>query len=198
MRAFIGFYMVTVFYKYVEAQGANGMLNTACFYLGILIMFGIMMVGNFQFVSIRVCHFIGAFLAFFGGIAFEWCASVLSLRYLRTPTWITGLRFAISSGTTLSVIMMLVSAKCCGEEKEADPEVERFWANMTDGWEWALGLMHLVFFSSFAFEFSKISATEFRILIDQNSVNCETTEMAGGSKSGAGRKKSIDSQESDL
>ena len=50
-------------------KGANGILNRACFYLGILIMFGIMMVGNFQFVSIRVCHFIGAFL---GGIINCW------------------------------------------------------------------------------------------------------------------------------
>ena len=91
---------------------------------------------------------------------------------------------------------MLVSAKCCGEEKASDPEVERFWANMTDGWEWTLGLMHLVFFSTFSYEFSKIMGTEFRVLVERNSVKSETAEMTGDGS--AKKRKSIDSQESDL
>ena len=53
MCAFLGYYMLAVYYKYCHAKGAHGALNSACLYIGIVIMFGIMMVGNFQFVSIR-------------------------------------------------------------------------------------------------------------------------------------------------
>ena len=54
MMAFLGYYMLAVYYKYCQAKGVLEGLNSACLYLGIVGLFGFMMVGNFQFVSIRM------------------------------------------------------------------------------------------------------------------------------------------------
>ena len=145
-------------------------------------------------------------MAFLGGIAFEWCSATLSLLYLDTPKPLVIIRYAIASGTTLSftmsndylsyrlnsnILLVLVSSGVGPN----NPENLDFWANMTDGWEWALGLLHLAYFSTFTYEFSNITGTEFKVSIRNKSVNSEVRESdilaervkSGVSKTGSQR-----------
>ena len=59
---------------------------------------------------------------------------------------------------------MLVSAFQQGDPAEAD--YSRFWANMTDGFEWSLGILLLFFYFSLTFEFSHIKSTKLSITLD--------------------------------
>ena len=45
-------------------------------------MFGIMLVGNFQFVNVITVHFVGAFLAFCGIIGVEFMTATLTYKLM--------------------------------------------------------------------------------------------------------------------
>ena len=68
-------------------------------------MFGITLVGNFQFVNISVVHFLGAFLAFVGCIVLEFLVATLSYQ-MNYPKALVLARYAIG---TLAIISALMS-----------------------------------------------------------------------------------------
>ena len=53
---------------------------------------------------------------------------------------------------------MLISGSV--KNKFEDQNKIDFWANQTDGWEWALGLLHLTFFGTMSYEFNQINSME--------------------------------------
>ena len=54
---------------------------------------------------------------------------------------------------------------------------ETFWANMVDGWEWTMGLLHLSYFSTLSYEFSKIDYLELKLHVETKTVNIETVSV---------------------
>ena len=92
MSAFLGCYVALLYYKFVERRGLGGKLNRANFIVTISAMFGIMLVGNFQFVNVITVHFVGAFLAFGGIIGVEFMVGVITFKLLY-PRWLYCLRF---------------------------------------------------------------------------------------------------------
>jgi len=68
---------------------------------------------------------------------------------------------------------VLVSATRTSDDKD----MIDFWANMTDGWEWTLGLLHLAYFATFSYEFSQITGTELKVSVDNKSVNSEVNNF---------------------
>ena len=72
-------------------------------------MFGIMLVGNFQFVNISVVHFLGATLAFVGIIVLEFVVATLS-KQAQLPIGLGISRFVIGALATLSLIMSMQNA----------------------------------------------------------------------------------------
>ena len=92
MSAFLGYFVSLLYFKYVSQKGLDGKLNKANFIVSVSAMFGIMLVGNFQFVNLIIVHFFGAFLAFCGIIAVEFMVGVITYKLL-FPRWLYCLRF---------------------------------------------------------------------------------------------------------
>ncbi|CBY07230.1 unnamed protein product [Oikopleura dioica] len=162
--AIIGLFVTVVFFKYAQAVGADDSLGKATAILGVIQMFGVMLVGNFQFTSIRFVHFFGAALAFGCGLALALCISIMSAGKLSSPRWLVWMRIGITTVAFISGIIMLVSAFQQGDPAEDD--YSRFWANMTDAFEWSLGISLLFFYFSLTYEFSKIKSTKLSITLD--------------------------------
>ena len=62
------------------------------------------------------------------------------------------------------IILVLVSGFQQGDPAEDD--YSRFWANMTDAFEWSLGISLLFFYFSLTYEFSKIKSTKLSFTLD--------------------------------
>ena len=97
--------MTVIFFKYLQAVGADDSLGKATAILGVIQMFGVMLVGNFQFTSIRFVHFFGATLAFGCGLALALCISILSAGKLNSPKWLAWTRIGITTIAFLSGII---------------------------------------------------------------------------------------------
>ena len=102
----IGLFVTVVFHKYVQAVGADDSLAKATAVLGVIQMFGVMLVGNFQFTSIRFVHFFGATLAFGCGLALALCISIMSAGKPSSPKWLVWTRIGI---TTIAFISGIIS-----------------------------------------------------------------------------------------
>ena len=81
----------------------------------IVSMFGIMLVGNFQFVNISTVYFLGATLAFVGIIILEFLVATLFKR-ARLLLALVISRYTIGVLATISLIMSKLDRKSTGSK----------------------------------------------------------------------------------
>jgi len=181
--AFLGYFVALVYHKLVIMKGFSSKLNTTIFIVAICCMFGITLVGNFQFVNILEVHFFGAFLAFIGTIVLEFLVAYQSYRMLQ-PQWVVILRTMIGVFALISFAMMVTSSQV--SKAQSSQELIDLWANQTDGWEWAMGLLHLSFFATFSYEFRDVQCVELVLKLQTETVSKKTGDESKHGDGGLG------------
>ncbi|KAM8845395.1 modulator of macroautophagy TMEM150B isoform 1-T3 [Spinachia spinachia] len=78
-RCLPGLCIVALRFKQVRDQGVHRNANVAGLVLGLISSMGISIVGSFQVTTFYIIHFLGAFLAFFMGLAYFWIQLFLTV-----------------------------------------------------------------------------------------------------------------------
>uniref|UniRef100_A0AAY4ANY9 CWH43-like N-terminal domain-containing protein n=1 Tax=Denticeps clupeoides TaxID=299321 RepID=A0AAY4ANY9_9TELE len=142
---FLAMWIVVIRYQQILDLGGGRHANTASLVLGFISSIGISVLGNFQQSVAKSVHLLGAFLAFFFGLAYFWVQ--VWLTYRAEPSqdrrWLGPLRVifcSICSGFVLAMAILYntgnrsASAVC----------------------EWVLVMSFFALFSTFAAEFRLI------------------------------------------
>ncbi|XP_003391800.3 PREDICTED: DNA damage-regulated autophagy modulator protein 2-like, partial [Amphimedon queenslandica] len=149
-------------------------LNPLTFFIGILSVFGLLLVGAFQDDEISIVHMIGAAMVFGFGIVYMWLQTVISYKIYHASltrhvsSVVIILRLFLSLMATIFFIMVMVTMYVAGHIRnqsslDYDPA---HWTSKDPGYplhltstisEWCLGLAFLVFFLTFHTDFSRVS-----------------------------------------
>ncbi|EDO35305.1 predicted protein, partial [Nematostella vectensis] len=166
LAAFVAFAAMYIHYKHIKEFNITSMplvkkLNNISIWLSAFTCLGLSMVANFQYTSISVPHFIGAFLVFGLGILYCWIQSVISYK-MKNQGMSTALtaftRFALSFAST---IFFLISNTTITPTTPLDS-----WTSDQSGYdshlastfsEWLMGFSFLLFFMTYYREFKKIT-----------------------------------------
>lgn len=108
--AFLVIWVVVLRFQQIRDFGLNTKVNIASLVLGFISALGISILGNFQQSVVMQAHLLGAFLAFFVGLAYFWLQ--VWLTYKAEPAqdrrWIGPLRIVFSSVCTVLILAMAV------------------------------------------------------------------------------------------
>ncbi|XP_051989143.1 modulator of macroautophagy TMEM150B-like [Xyrauchen texanus] len=141
----LALWIVSIRFQQVRDLGCASYTNTASLVLGFISSIGISVLGNFQQSVVKWAHLLGAFLAFFLGLAYFWVQAWLT--YHAQPShdrnWVGPVRIILCSLCTVSVICMGVF-HITGYRSEAAFS------------EWALVMCFFALFAIFAAEFRHI------------------------------------------
>lgn len=143
--AFLGLWIVVIRFQQVRDYGDHGKANILAMVLGGVSCLGVSVLGNFQQSVERLVHLVGAFTAFFVGVAYFWV--ILFLTYRAQPSrdrhWVGPSRaFCCFLCTALTVAMVVLANT--GYRSEAAM------------CEWALVMAFFCLFGLFAAEFRHI------------------------------------------
>ncbi|XP_032231038.1 DNA damage-regulated autophagy modulator protein 2 isoform X2 [Nematostella vectensis] len=188
LAAFVAFAAMYIHYKHIKEFNITSMplvkkLNNISIWLSAFTCLGLSMVANFQYTSISVPHFIGAFLVFGLGILYCWIQSVISYK-MKNQGMSTALtaftRFALSFASTIFFLITLIGAGVANSEWKSAHGSRNITGNTTitpttplDSWtsdqsgydshlastfsEWLMGFSFLLFFMTYYREFKKIT-----------------------------------------
>ncbi|XP_030051270.1 modulator of macroautophagy TMEM150B [Microcaecilia unicolor] len=108
--AILGLWISFIRYQQIRDYGCHCRLNTVSLILGMLTILGTSMVGNFQQTNQLETHLVGAFLAFFVGVAYFWLQTALTyqVKPRHGGNWIGPLRFCLCLFCTALIVMMAV------------------------------------------------------------------------------------------
>ncbi|XP_039624576.1 transmembrane protein 150A-like isoform X1 [Polypterus senegalus] len=183
-----GSFMVMVIgllrYAHVIERHRNCILNVAGLSAGWICAAGLLIVGNFQVDSSKVLHYIGAGVAFPTSMLFACLQSVLTYRLAHTQReyHIAHLR---SSLTVLAFITLVLSGAFFVQESFALQHASAIC-------EWAFTVVILVFFGTFAYEFSAVSNGTLLVLFQRASGERHHKSEAGvSSNSNSGQPENI-------
>ncbi|XP_060605840.1 DNA damage-regulated autophagy modulator protein 2-like isoform X1 [Ruditapes philippinarum] len=142
-------------------------LNTAAFIIGMLTIFGISLVGNFQETNVLTVHLIGAYLAFAVGFVYMVLQTIISYKSLSFNTagntlFITKFRILLCVADVILLIMLSVMTLVAGE-KGPGPGIEIYdWTSDHPGYaehlvatisEWLVAFITVIYFATFYKEF---------------------------------------------
>ncbi|XP_037647244.1 modulator of macroautophagy TMEM150B [Sebastes umbrosus] len=143
--AVLSLWIVVIRFQQVRDYGYQGKANIASIVLGFISAAGISILGNFQQSALKSVHLLGAFLAFFVGLAYFWVQ--LFLTYTAKPDqdrcWVGPAR---ATGCTLCTILVIVMAVLHKTGFLSGAAV----------CEWGLVMMFFYLFGLFAAEFRHI------------------------------------------
>ncbi|XP_070704621.1 modulator of macroautophagy TMEM150B [Pempheris klunzingeri] len=141
----LGLWIVVIRFQQVRDFGNHGKANIVSIVLGFISSVGISVTGNFQQSVLMKVHLLGAFLAFFLGLAYFWVQ--LFLTYRAGPSqdrgWVGPARATCCILCTILVIVMSV-LRNTGYRSGAAAS------------EWALVMLFFCLFGLFAAEFRHI------------------------------------------
>ncbi|XP_031176585.1 modulator of macroautophagy TMEM150B [Sander lucioperca] len=144
--SFLALWIVLIRFKHVRDNGNHGKANTASIVLGLISSVGLSILGNFQESVLLSIHLLGAYLAFYLGLAYFWVQ--LFLTYRAPPSqdrcWVTPARATCCTLCTILVILM-TSLGITGFHSGAAV------------CEWAMVMLFFGLFSLFATEFRHIN-----------------------------------------
>ncbi|XP_022612768.1 transmembrane protein 150B [Seriola dumerili] len=148
----LALWIVLIRFQQVRDYGNHGNANTAGIVLGFIASVGISVIGNFQQSVLMEIHLLGAFLAFFVGLAFFWIQ--LFLTYRAQPSqdrcWVGPVR---ATGCILSTILVIVMAILAKTGYRSGAAV----------CEWALVMLFFCLFGLFAAEFRHIDCHQLTV-----------------------------------
>ncbi|XP_026181507.1 modulator of macroautophagy TMEM150B [Mastacembelus armatus] len=103
-------WIVVIRFQQVRDYGDHGKANIASIVLGFISSLGISLIGNFQQSVLMGVHLLGAFLAFFLGLAYFWVQLYLTYRAQQCEDrwWLGPVRATCCSLCTVLVIIMCV------------------------------------------------------------------------------------------
>ncbi|XP_054464010.1 modulator of macroautophagy TMEM150B [Anoplopoma fimbria] len=141
----LALWIVVIRFQQVRDCGNHGKANIASIVLGFISSVGISITGNFQQSVLKSIHLLGAFLAFFLGLAYFWMQLFLTYRAQpsRDRCWVGPARATSCSLCTILVVAMVVFHNT-GSPSEAAV------------CEWALVMLFFCLFGLFAAEFRHI------------------------------------------
>ncbi|XP_029294398.1 modulator of macroautophagy TMEM150B [Cottoperca gobio] len=143
--SFLALWIVVIRFQQVRDYGNHGKVNTASIVLGFISSLGTSIIGNFQQSVLMRIHLLGAFLAFFLGLAYFWVQLFLTCRAPPSQDrwWLVPVRAACCIFCTILVVLMVVFHNT-GSPSEAAV------------CEWALVMLFFCLFGLFAAEFRHI------------------------------------------
>uniref|UniRef100_A0A3P8ZWL8 CWH43-like N-terminal domain-containing protein n=1 Tax=Esox lucius TaxID=8010 RepID=A0A3P8ZWL8_ESOLU len=145
-------WIVVIRFQQVRDYGHNSRVNIASIILGFISCLGISLIGNFQQSVMKEVHLLGAFLAFFVGLAYFWLQAWLCYRAPPSDDhrWVGGLRLTFCSISTILDIAM-VTLHNTGYKSGAAIS------------EWALVMSFFVLFGIFGCEFRHIDCHQLTV-----------------------------------
>lgn len=143
-------------YAHVIEKHQNCILNTAGLSTGWICAAGLIMVGNFQVDYAKVLHYVGAGVAFPSSMLFVCLQSALTYRLAKTQgDYRTGhLRVAM---TLLALVALVLSGVFFCQQSFILQHASAIF-------EWVYCMLIMLFYGTFAFEFSDISGDTLMIL----------------------------------
>ncbi|XP_072549996.1 modulator of macroautophagy TMEM150B [Salminus brasiliensis] len=148
----LALWIVTIRFQQVRDLGCVSRVNTCSLVLGFISSIGISVLGNFQQSVVMKAHLLGAFLAFFVGVAYFWIQ--VWLTYRAEPShdkkWAGPARIIFCSLCTVLIIAMSVLHNI-GYRSEAAI------------CEWAAVMSFFVLFGVFTAEFRHIDFHELHV-----------------------------------
>ncbi|KAM3864457.1 modulator of macroautophagy TMEM150B [Diretmus argenteus] len=147
----LALWIVVIRFQQVRDYGNYGKANIVSIVLGFISCIGISLIGNFQQSVVMVVHLLGAFLAFFIGLAYFWVQVFITYRD-RIPDryWVGPVRATCCTICTLLVIIMSILHN----------------TGQTSGsaiCEWALVMLFFFLFGLFAAEFRHIDCHQLTV-----------------------------------
>lgn len=141
----LALWIVVIRFQQVRDYGNHGKANIAGIVLGFISAAGISIIGNFQQTVLKSIHLLGAFLAFFLGLAYFWVQ--LFLTYRTQPSqdrcWVGPAR---ATGCILCTILVIIMVALYNTGFPSGAAV----------CEWVLVMMFFCLFGLFAAEFRRI------------------------------------------
>ncbi|XP_055752904.1 modulator of macroautophagy TMEM150B-like [Salvelinus fontinalis] len=143
--AVLALWVVVIRFQQVRDYGQNSKVNIASIVLGFISCVGISLIGNFQQSVVMGIHLLGAFLAFFVGLAYFWLQVWLCYKAhpFKDRHWVGPLRATFCSICTVLVITMAILHNTGYKSGAAICE-------------WALVMSFFVLFGLFGSEFRHI------------------------------------------
>ncbi|XP_030629100.1 transmembrane protein 150A [Chanos chanos] len=166
-----GSFMVIVIgllrYAQVIHKHYQSLLNTAALSAGWLCATGLLLVGNFQVDFAKVLHYVGAALAFPTSMLFVCLQTALTLRLAKTHA--DRSIFLLRLGMTLLAFTTLVLSGVFFMQ-------ESFVLQHTSAiFEWIFTIIILLYYGTFAYEFSDMSRTTLLVLLTGGTPLSSTT-----------------------
>ncbi|XP_076020701.1 modulator of macroautophagy TMEM150B [Genypterus blacodes] len=108
--AVLALWIVVIRFQQVRDYGGHGKVNITSIVLGFISCIGISIIGNFQQTAVMQVHLLGAFLAFFVGLAYFWLQLVLTYqsKASKDRCWVGPIRASICSLCTVLVVVMAI------------------------------------------------------------------------------------------
>ncbi|CAH8828582.1 unnamed protein product [Trichobilharzia szidati] len=132
--------------------------------LSLIAGIGLTMVGNFQQVNVELVHDIGAAMAFYGTTLYIFLCAYVSSRYLKTHWCIWILRLLLGVGSAIATVLFTVCHLFSrihfkGSQEESltyrhPKQGGHSYYLCSTGAEWFAGLFNILFFTTWAYEFS--------------------------------------------
>ncbi|XP_056616840.1 transmembrane protein 150A-like [Triplophysa dalaica] len=160
--SFMVMVIVLLRYAHVIEKHQNCVLNTASLSTGWICAAGLIMVGNFQVDNAKVLHYVGAGVAFPTSMLFVCLQSALTYRLAKTQgDYNMGhLRLLM---TLLAFVALVLSGVFFVQESYVLQHTSAIF-------EWVFCMIIMLFFGTFAFEFSGISADTMMVLARRQSL----------------------------
>ncbi|XP_066267718.1 DNA damage-regulated autophagy modulator protein 2-like isoform X2 [Branchiostoma lanceolatum] len=154
LSAFGGVVLMFLRYSYISQCDGPPKLNKFTFGCGVLVCFGLMMVGAFQWSEMLYPHMVGAVMAFALGIVYIWLDTILSfkLRPVFTSLWAFRVRLLVAILTTVSGGIMFVFGGIIFTNENYLYAIRL----AAVGGEWALGIGLLLYIITLSIELRKV------------------------------------------
>ncbi|XP_045175779.2 DNA damage-regulated autophagy modulator protein 2-like isoform X1 [Mercenaria mercenaria] len=144
-------------------------LNTAAFITGLLTIFGVSLVGNFQETNILVVHLLGAFLAFAVGFVYMILQTIISCKSVSfkipgNSLFIRRLRIALCVADLVLLILLSIMTLVAGSKGPGEGIEVYDWTASHPGYaehlvatisEWLVAFITVIYFATFYKEFKQ-------------------------------------------
>ncbi|XP_047207629.1 transmembrane protein 150A-like [Girardinichthys multiradiatus] len=154
--SFMVLVIVLLRYAHVIEKHQNCVLNTASLSTGWICAAGLMMVGNFQVDNAKVLHYVGAGIAFPTSMLFVCLQSALTYRLAKTQGeyYLAHLRLCM---TLLAFVGLVLSGVFFCQESFILQHASAIF-------EWVFCVIIMLFYGTFAFEFTSMSGDTMAVL----------------------------------
>ncbi|XP_060577473.1 DNA damage-regulated autophagy modulator protein 1-like [Ruditapes philippinarum] len=182
MGAVLGGIIIYIRYKQILKQTTVvKTLNRASFFIGLLSIFGVSLVGNFEQTSVVVVHLIGAFLAFAVGFVYIILQTIISFKSTdlerpgNTP-FIRKLRIVLCVVDAIFLILLGVAPQVAHSMGPGPGKSKFQWSPDDPGYaehlvatisEWLVAFITVIYFATFYAEFRHFKLEAPKVVLNE-------------------------------